>query len=423
MHPLIRQVLEQRTRPGFAAWRDELSGAIGLLAELADCPQDPSWHAEGDVAIHTEMVLEETYELLETIDEALSPELELTLILGALLHDIAKPLCTREAMVEGRPRIIAPRHADRGRSLLAYQLPALGLPAEVAQGVLALVGHHHDPKFLVLRDRPRGQWYRLARLAPMQLLYWLELADIRGRRCGDRQEQLDLVELYWLLAHEEYGLGGDQRPPLAHWRPWFEDQLQDQDPRLTRLAWAQAVRDFEAGAIFTPEEGLARSYQWRERPIPELVVTCGPSGAGKSSWARERYPDHAVVAMDDIRGELTGAPEDQSMNGQVFQEAKERLKAHLRQGQDVIWDATNIRRRSRQLICGIGQDYGAHVTLAVMCTPAEDVFARNAGRERRVPPKIVAKQLQGIELPYADEAHQLLIIDGKGQIAHDSQQP
>lgn len=73
-------------------------------------PQDPIYHAEGDVWTHTQMVVAE---LLQDSDYALlTNEERETLFLSALLHDVAK--CSTTQIGEGG-RISQPGHSRRGR--------------------------------------------------------------------------------------------------------------------------------------------------------------------------------------------------------------------------------------------------------------------------------------------------------------------
>jgi hypothetical protein len=64
------------------------------------------------------------------------------------------------------------------------------------------VGYHHEPKQLVMKEKSRGDYQRIAQLANPELLYLLELADIRGRKCNDKQQQIDYIEMYGLFAQE-----------------------------------------------------------------------------------------------------------------------------------------------------------------------------------------------------------------------------
>src|SRR5690349_4051335 len=62
------------------------------LHDLADTPQDPYYHAEGDVLTHTRLVAEALVALPAW--QALTPPARAVLLAAALLHDVAKPICT-----------------------------------------------------------------------------------------------------------------------------------------------------------------------------------------------------------------------------------------------------------------------------------------------------------------------------------------
>ena len=125
----------------------------------------------------------------------------------------------------------------------------------------------------------------------------------------------------------------------------------------------------------------------------------------------EHLPDHTVVSLDALRDELAGKRADQSINGQVLQAAKERLRVVLRRGGKVVWDATNTRRGLRRVPLGLGLDYGALTTLVVFQPPVSTVFARNPARTYSVPPQVIAQQVENAEFPYLPEAHRTLTLD------------
>lgn len=413
MHPLLTQIMQGAT-PSLDTFFDAFGKNFSLLYALEETPQDAIWHAEGNVYIHTGMVLEETYGLLAGQASHLQPERRLALVLAALFHDIAKPLVTQVAEVRGREAIVAPRHADRGRSYLAYKLLELGMPYRVTQAVLALVGHHHDPKFLIIKDKPACDYRQLARLADLELLYYFEQADMRGRICDDLSTQLDYIELFRMFA-QEYGVW--QTPDVYQaWQSVIEAELGNERTELRQLVLANAIRDYEAGTIHTPHEAIARSYQYRDA-FSHLVVMCGPSGAGKSSWIDEHLPDYHLLSLDALREEMTGKRSDQSKNGQVMQAAKELLKGHLRRHEKVVWDATNLRRIHRQMPLQLGFNYHAFVTLVAFHLPEADYIKRNEQRQeaKRVPRHILHKQLDKVEWVYATEAHEVIFVDGEGK--------
>ena len=409
----LQQVLAGAT-PNIDEFIANLGSRLTLLKEYESTPQDTEWHAEGDVRIHVGMVLDETYKILNREASYLTPKRRLSLILGALLHDIAKPLTTKEQEIQGIVRTVAPRHASKGRSYLAPKLMGLGLPYEVVETTLGLVGYHHDPKQLVTQEKGAGKYKRIARLADPELLYWLELADIRGRECRDKQQQLDYIEIYGLYAQEyrAWKRFGDE---YQAWRQFFNRELSDWNLATRDLVFSRAIARWEAGEIFTPESEIARSYGYRDA-FPEVVVTFGVSGSGKSTWIANNLPDYQIVSLDNLRQQVAKSRSDQSQNSKVVQLAKEELKNHLRNKSKIVWDATNIRRDFRQQVIKISRDYGALVTLAIFHCPEETYRSRNQQRKHRIPENVLTRQIEQMEFPEFDEGDRILTISDLGEI-------
>ena len=70
------------------------------LHALIDCPQEPEWHPEGDVWIHTLMVIDEARTRIADLPH---PK-RVAVMLGAVCHDLGKPATT--AFSDGRIRSI-----------------------------------------------------------------------------------------------------------------------------------------------------------------------------------------------------------------------------------------------------------------------------------------------------------------------------
>src|SRR6266496_202997 len=87
----IEKLLLRARRPsmGFALAL-ELGVVERLFPELdalVGCPQEPEWHPEGDVWIHTLLVIDRARELIDDLDR---PR-QVTVMLAALCHDFGKP--------------------------------------------------------------------------------------------------------------------------------------------------------------------------------------------------------------------------------------------------------------------------------------------------------------------------------------------
>ena len=82
------------------------------LRDMREVPQDTIWHAEGDVLVHTKMVVSELLQLPEF--QTLSEQDKHVLVTAALMHDIEKRSTTTIEIINGKERIVSPRHAKRG---------------------------------------------------------------------------------------------------------------------------------------------------------------------------------------------------------------------------------------------------------------------------------------------------------------------
>ncbi len=72
------------------------------LKALIATPQEPEWHPEGNVWIHTGMVIDQAAQLIRQPERALTHEDALIVMLGSLCHDLGKALTTK--VEDGRIR-------------------------------------------------------------------------------------------------------------------------------------------------------------------------------------------------------------------------------------------------------------------------------------------------------------------------------
>ncbi len=105
-----------------------MAGILPEVLALKGVQQPPQWHPEGDVFVHTRLML------------GLLPEdASLTLVLGVLLHDIAKP-ATFTVDEDGRIRFNG--HDKLGAEMAGEILRRLKFSNEVIEAVQPVVEHH-----------------------------------------------------------------------------------------------------------------------------------------------------------------------------------------------------------------------------------------------------------------------------------------
>ncbi len=380
---------------------DELMPEFPLIAEMENTPQDSEWHGEGNVRIHTEMVITEALQLLRGGEVSFSPGEQVALLIGSALHDIGKTLTTNEEEIHGKMRIVSPHHADRGRSYVAPLMGALELPAEEIRSILGIVRYHHDVRKVVSQNSEKRAYTRLARSIDLRLLYWFEHCDNRGRICNDLTEQLEMLELFRAEA-ESFDLFR-KTDPYSDWRAFFDVEIASLHERNYVIGYA--IADFEKGLIHSPEEALARHWEHRAHHGSVTVISA-PGGGGKTTWIKDNATaESVVISLDDLREELTGKRGDQSMNGQVLQLGKERLRQALREKRDIIWDSTSLRRDNRSMVLDLGLDYHATTRIVALGTPPRVAIKRNRERKAQIPVSVLEKQYHQWQWPDLSEAH------------------
>src|SRR5436190_4003831 len=149
------------------------------LASLVGVPQEPEWHPEGDVDIHTMMVADEARKLIDDLDH---PR-QVAVMLGAVCHDLGKPPTT--AFIDGRTR--SRGHDEAGVEPTISFLDRLGMHTldgyGVREQVVQLVRYHLLPGEWFKAKSPVGDgaFRRLARKVEPDLLYRVAKADSLGR--------------------------------------------------------------------------------------------------------------------------------------------------------------------------------------------------------------------------------------------------
>lgn len=182
----IEKLVLRAMRPSIGLrWFYELGVVEQLFPELAalvGVPQEPDWHPEGNVDVHTLMVVDEARKLIDDLPY----ERQVAVMLGALCHDLGKPPTTE--FVDGRIR--SRGHDEAGVEPTIAFLDRLGiytlLGFDVRGQVIQLVRYHLKPgEFYKSEQKGNpvgdGAFRRLARKVEPDLLYRVAKADSLGR--------------------------------------------------------------------------------------------------------------------------------------------------------------------------------------------------------------------------------------------------
>ena len=191
--------------PAERVW-GEIEKLFPELKALDGCPQEPEWHPEGDVWVHTLQVVDQAR---QRIDDLAHPQ-QIAIMLGALCHDLGKPKVTR--FFDGRIR--SHDHEAQGVEPAMSLLDRLNVHSidgyDVRGQVVGITSQHLQPgAWYKRRDEVGdGAFRRLAAKVDLELLARLAKADCLGRAPG----RFDCTAMDWFLERARQ-LGVEHKPP------------------------------------------------------------------------------------------------------------------------------------------------------------------------------------------------------------------
>jgi poly(A) polymerase len=173
----IREELTKLLTEGAARRGFELLGELGLLSQLLPeiaamkgVPQPPQFHPEGDVWVHTLL-------MLEGLPAGASP----TLAWGVLLHDIGKPPTFRSSSETG-DRIRFDGHVDVGVRMTDDLCRRLRFSNDDTEQIKALVANHMKFKDVAqMRQSTLKRFVRLPRFEEHLELHRLDCQSSHGK--------------------------------------------------------------------------------------------------------------------------------------------------------------------------------------------------------------------------------------------------
>lgn len=355
---------------------DALESQFDWFREMKGVPQDPIWHAEGDVHTHTKMVVEALVALPEFI--ALDEQSQHILFAAAMLHDVEKRSTTTTEEIDGIERIVSPRHAKKGefttRSILYMDIPT---PFEIREQIAKLVRLHGLPLWAIQKEDPNKEVIKASLVVNTMHLSMLAKADILGRICEDADDIFMRIELFNELCRDNHCFGVPRSFASDYGRFLYLNKP-DNSP------------DYD------PYDDLKF----------EVLVMCALPGSGKDTYIRQNI-DLPILSLDDIRRTNKIAPTDKKGNGKVIQLGKEQAKVFMRAKESFVFNATNITAEMRGKWISLFVEYGARVKIIYLEVSYKSLLKQNHNRDHKVPENIIHNMIAKLEIPGPTEAHEI----------------
>ncbi len=349
-----------------------------IISDMISCPQTLEYHGEGNVWNHTKMVIESMmkdndFKSLESVEKHI-------LIAAAFFHDIAKPKTFK--MEDGKVK--SDKHSVLGARMTRETLwnhhshnyyPA---PWDIREYISNLVLLHMLPVHFLNKEFPVFSIGASSQVVSNKHLYILSKADINGRICNEnvRQESIDTVELFKDFCIEKECFDGTMKfqSDNARFRYFFEHKG---DPCFD---------------YYEPYKGT-------------VVVMSGLPGSGKNYAINRDYPSLPVVGYDDMREEIgLKYGEDESL---VQTNVKERIKVHMRDNQDFVFNATNVIKDIRSQWIRRFRLYGYRIKIHYVEKSLKETLENNKKRDIIVPENIIIDKFAKLDIPTLMECHEI----------------
>ena len=149
--------------------------------------------------------------------------------------------------------------------------------------------------------------------------------------------------------------------------------------------------------------------------MPTMYMLIGVPASGKSTWVEQNKGDALVISSDNLIEEYAaenGKTYNEVFKGQIKIANKivmEHAEAAFAADQDVIWDQTNITKKSRKgKLAMVPEHY--RKTAVFFATPLEEEWQRrlNSRPGKSIPAYILDSMVEMLEMPEQDEGWHII---------------
>ena len=348
------------------------------IEQLKNINQNPKYHKEGNVFIHTKKVCEQVKKLEQWNN--LSNNEKFILYMSCFFHDIGKLICTKLENGE----IVSPKHAIIGAKTfreLIYKVYSeqYNIDFYTRETIANLIKYHGLPLFFIEKTNLDYEIIKASQCVNIQLLYLLAKADLLGRDWDDKENLLNNIELF-----KDYCI---ELNCFYNKKQFYNN--------YTRLLYFNNKNIWYNDEIFDN-----RKFK--------VILMIGIPLSGKDTYIKENFSNIPIISLDDIREEFKISPKDSSKK--VVTIAKERAKVFLRQKKTFIWNATNIIKDTRNSLLNLFISYGAIVEYIYLEVPYKEILKRYNKRERIVPINVIDKMINKMDMVEPYEADNVLYV-------------
>lgn len=341
-----------------------------LYLDMLNTVEDSPWHREDNVAVHTDMVVDEYLNSIN-IDQF---GMWWHGAIAALFHDVGKPIAeeTKQSEQRGTYRSYANHELLSARICEDYLLCNTDIEIYDIFRICWMI-QFHLPYKITKRDKVQNIYNTVEQLGILDQFTKLLISDQRGRTSDNHQDNINGVE-QWISELRGY-------------------QVQQHEP-----------------------DGVC----------PTLTLLIGPSSAGKSTFTKEilQFEPYTIVySWDELRLQWYGDQNEpdpekryndafwQSCNDSEFMnKAQKEFIDIIKQGKSVIVDNTNLSSKRRRFFVSEARKKGYTINGVVMMITREELLNRASARpDRNLDPSIIINMHESLAYPTYGECDNIFL--------------
>lgn len=148
----------------------------------------------------------------------------------------------------------------------------------------------------------------------------------------------------------------------------------------------------------------------------KFIMMIGLPASGKDTWIKKflkaSNESWTVLSSDEIRKELYGDEAEQGNPTEVFNKLNLKLKYALIHGDNIIYNATNIKVKDRRPALEIVKKYNDYMVYAIiMATTLPQCYQNDMKRERHVPREVIKRMYYNFEPPHYFEGFNRIEVE------------
>jgi predicted kinase len=345
--------------------------------------EDSHWHRERDTSVHTEMVLDAYFNIVET-EGRTDDEFRLTAV-ALMFHDVGKPAAR------------TPKHSEARGDYFIYA------------GHEQISARHFENFYMSNRG---GLLEELIPFTDMHKVIWLIENHLPYQMTKD-------FKLAALAQAAYYNLGGLTRCFTDHLlgdeRGRISDDHQEKEDRTRN--WIDDFRCFSIG-------------QWDAEIFdgkPTLYMLIGPSGSGKSTYVKtldnvEHFSlDACRIAFAQKNGIVGKDDKDTYSKAWEYCDTHRSMFRHyadvefimiLKAYKSVVVDNVNATRKTRTMYVTEATKRGYKVVAVMFPISKTELMKRAEARlDKSVPTDVIFRQYGQITTPFiGSEVHEMIVI-------------